>query len=79
MLRFQFYKSQDVVTHVKLDTPTTEDEIRQLTEQGFTESGDVISAPTILKAMEQHQNRHEDTIKEYATIGVILGLFSGYP
>ncbi|USH04672.1 hypothetical protein K6Q96_23435 [Grimontia kaedaensis] len=52
MLRFQFYKSQDVVTHVKLDTPTTKQEIRQLTEQGFMASGEIIPAPTMLKAME---------------------------
>ncbi|KKD61232.1 hypothetical protein RN22_07115 [Grimontia sp. AD028] len=77
MLRFQFYKSQDVVTHVKLDTPITQEEIRQLTEQGFMASGEIVSAPTILKAMEQYQASQEESIHAYATFGVVMGLFPG--
>ncbi|MBE1273295.1 hypothetical protein [Enterovibrio baiacu] len=75
MVTLQFLQSEDVVTYIDVNSATYDEELNQLQAQGFKLSGEPIIAKEISDCVSKHKCRHEEKMKEYAALSVVLAIF----
>lgn len=78
MKELQFFTNGKTFTYIDVNSPTFEEERKQLLMQGFILDGGRIKAETVNDAIEKHKNSSGDRMKEYAVISVVSGLFGGF-
>ena len=58
MTTFQFYKKQNALVHIDIDTLSFHDEMQQLIAQGFEFIGDIVEAETSYAAFNKFKVLH---------------------